>query len=376
MTIYDKLKNSLISAFREIAGLSEYEAKRELDALEFELKKLSEKVERGECSLEDAIRGTIRKVEIYSPPAFRQKMSDRAIESLYEKIDLFKELKREIIKMEDEDYIAKAIRGERLVDEITGEEISRHTPIVELPTGGVTSQENWDQYVELSKKYPEHSVHDIYEMIRKEKGYKRPQNLNKRLQRNYRHIRLYGNFKKRFFLDLAFSKQLIVTEEEFIEFVETYKPPKGYVWARMRSGAPPGFVKVYLKESTPPKYSDTNLERKFEEILNELGFKEEIDYQKQYLFFTYRIDFAFPHLKIAFEPGATYYHTPKWVEGKALEPFGFSPEEVYYPTKPDDIRKDRLLKRKGWVVGWLNENFVKNLSEVKEWVNRIVDKNF
>ena len=133
-------------------------------------------------------------------------------------------------------------------------------------------------------------------------------------------------------------------------------------------------LKVYLKKLTPPKYSNTDLERKFEEILNELGFKEGVDYQKQYQLFGYWIDFAFPHLKIAFEPGATYYHTPEWVEGEALESFGFSPEEVYYPVKPDDVRKDRLLKRNGWIVGWLNENFVKNLSEVKKWVSEIISR--
>jgi len=218
-------------------------------------------------------------------------------------------------------------------------------------------------------------VYDIYEMIRREKGkfVEDHKVTNKHLQRSHR-IKLHGTFKKRFFLDLAFSKQLIITEDEFIKFVETHKPPEGHVWARTPFGAPPGMLKVYLKKLTPPKYSNTDLERKFEEILNELGFKEGVDYQKQYQLFGYWIDFAFPHLKIAFEPGATYYHTPEWVEGEALESFGFSPEEVYYPVKPDDVRKDRLLKRNGWIVGWLNENFVKNLSEVKKWVSEIISR--
>ena len=166
---------------------------------------------------------------------------------------------------------------------------------------------------------------------------------------------------------------LIVTEEEFLRIVEKCNPPDGMVWARTPFGAPPGFVKVYLKKFTPPKYSDTDLERMFEEILNELGFREGIDYQKQYPIFSKVVDFAFPEIKVAFEPGATYWHTPEWVEGEPLKSFGLSPEEVYYPHKKEDIEKDRLLKRNGWLVGWLNENFVKEKNAVKNWIIEIIN---
>ena len=166
---------------------------------------------------------------------------------------------------------------------------------------------------------------------------------------------------------------LVVTEDEFLRIVEKCKPPDGMVWARTPFGVPPGFVKIYLKRFNPPKYSDTDLERMFEEILNELGFSRGIDYQKQYPIFSKVVDFAFPEIKVAFEPGATYWHTPKWVEGVPLKSFGLSPEEVYYPPKREDIEKDRLLKRNGWLVGWLNENFVKERNAVKDWIIEIIN---
>ena len=166
---------------------------------------------------------------------------------------------------------------------------------------------------------------------------------------------------------------LTVTEDEFLRIVEKCKPPDGMIWARTPFGAPPGFVKIYLKKFTPPKYKDTDLERVFEEILNELGFKEGIDYQKQYPILSKVVDFAFPEIKVAFEPGATYWHTPKWVEGEPLKSFGLSPEEVYYPPKKEDIEKDRLFKKNGWIIGWLNENFVKERNVVKDWIIEIIN---
>ncbi len=170
----------------------------------------------------------------------------------------------------------------------------------------------------------------------------------------------------------ALTKKLIVTKEEFIEFIETHEPPEGYVWAITPFGAPPGKYKIYLKKFSPPKYSDTDLERCFERILNELGFREGIDYQKQYLILGKVVDFAFLDKKIVFEPGATYWHTPKGVKGIALKPFGFSPDEVYFPPKKEDIEKNDTLSRNGWTVVWINEKFVNHVDELKNLIKIIL----
>ena len=60
--------------------------------------------------------------------------------------------------------------------------------------------------------------------------------------------------------------------------------------------------------TTSLKTENTTLEQKFEEILKELGYNEGEDYIKQHGLLNYKIDFAFPELKIGFEPGASEWH--------------------------------------------------------------------
>jgi len=146
-----------------------------------------------------------------------------------------------------------------------------------------------------------------------------------------------------------------VTEEEY-QALELFvkKNLQGFRLLRISSGRlpPPGFVRVKLVEMshTTPKYEDTDLEKTFEWVLIDLGFREGRDYKKQHHVLGWRLDFAFPHLKVAFEPGAAFYHTPQG-RGKPWNPFGLSPEEVYNPPLEKDIEKNEMLKEEGWVIG-------------------------
>jgi len=161
-----------------------------------------------------------------------------------------------------------------------------------------------------------------------------------------------------------------VTEEEYRVLREN--PPEGFVLIRISHGRlpPSGCVRVKFvrRPSTIPRYENTELEERFEWILNDLGYREGRDYKKQCFVSGKRLDFAFLHLKLAFEPGATYFHG----RGRPLKPFGLSPEEVYSPPAERDIEKNEILKEKGWVIGWLNEKFVEYIPEVKDWIRRLI----
>jgi len=174
----------------------------------------------------------------------------------------------------------------------------------------------------------------------------------------------------------AYLEGIIVTEEVYQELRRSLLPPPGLVWRKIPFGIllPPGLVKVKLVKmpSTIPKYKDTDLEKKFEWILINLGFMEGRDYKKQYRVSVWILDFAFPDLKVAFEPGATFYHTPSG-HGKPSKPFGLSPGEVYDPPLEKDIEKNEMLRKEGWVIGWLNEEFVKHIPEVKGWIRRLIE---
>jgi len=173
----------------------------------------------------------------------------------------------------------------------------------------------------------------------------------------------------------AYLEGIIVTEEVYQELRRNLLPPPGLVWRKIPYGIllPQGLFRVKLVKMphTIPKYEDTDLEKTFERILIDLGFMEGRDYKKQYRVLGKSLDFAFPHLKVAFEPGATFYHTPSG-HGEPREPFGLSPGEVYHPPLERDIEKNEMLKEEGWVIGWLNEKFVKHIPEVKGWIRRLI----
>lgn len=452
MSVYNKLRDAFVSALRDIAGLSEDEAKKELSAFELEFKKLAEMVEKGERTLEDVIEELIKKVETYARPSFHQRVQSevKANEFVsksrgrkvipfselvpisidkYQKENLmyyFKKLHRyksrlalsiyyqlrpvkhvepvSVIRKkipdankpipthaEFEGFVIRYNETTRCFEYVItgdtsryGKDFSEMLSRLIVNSVGPASEDSFCFIMaanvimpieEGKKEITEDGLGTLFSVlslvIESCRGLQKA-----KPQSSSSHEDVSEKCQE--YIYSALVKQLTVSEEIFYRIIENCQPPEGYVWARtpfvrMQPDDPLGQVRVHLKKFTPPKYSDTDLERKFEEILNDLGFKKDVDYRKQYQLYTYSIDFAFPDLKIAFEPGATYYHTPKWVEGEALKPFGFSPEEVYFPPKPEDIKKDRFLKRNGWIVGWLNENFVNNLPEVKKWISEIIE---
>jgi very-short-patch-repair endonuclease len=102
----------------------------------------------------------------------------------------------------------------------------------------------------------------------------------------------------------------------------------------------------YVIKLVPPAKRNTDLEKKTEQYLSELGFKEHEDYEKQYYVSGYWIDFAFVNEKVAVEPGADYWHTPE-----------------------KDETKEKALNEMGWKVIWFNEN---DISQDGGWVKRII----
>ena len=63
-----------------------------------------------------------------------------------------------------------------------------------------------------------------------------------------------------------------------------------YIIERSHFGRP---EQLQIRVLVPPAKRDTDLEKKTEQYLNELGFKEHDDYEKQYNVSRYWIDFAF-----------------------------------------------------------------------------------
>ena len=128
------------------------------------------------------------------------------------------------------------------------------------------------------------------------------------------------------------------------------------------------------KQHNPPsqRKKDTDLEQELEEILKELGYNEGEDYIKQYGLLNYKIDFAFPELKIGFEPGASEWHATdkRWGDNYV----GLSPESVYNEPKIEDVKKDRALYGSGWILIWLNEEFKHNIEDTKEYIQGILEK--
>jgi len=108
--------------------------------------------------------------------------------------------------------------------------------------------------------------------------------------------------------------------------------------------------RIVVKAPPPPKSCDTNLERAVEEILNDLGYIEGRDFKKQYPACGYYLDFAFPRIKLAIEPGARYWHNDR--------EHSFEPE------------KDEILRLDGWKILWYDEEDLSNSERVKEEIGR------
>lgn len=129
--------------------------------------------------------------------------------------------------------------------------------------------------------------------------------------------------------------------------------------------------KVFRKRVRPPKNRDTDLERKMESYLNELGFKERKDYEKQYnTFGEYRLDFAFIKERVAIEPSGNYWHGTKEEIERFKKTMGVS---LGSPRYRQDRRKTRALQEKGWVVLWFYEDEISSRKEeIKELIRSTV----
>lgn len=111
--------------------------------------------------------------------------------------------------------------------------------------------------------------------------------------------------------------------------------------------------KWHIRRLTEPRKKDTDLEQIVESILNSMGYRENIDYEKQYKterggFF---LDFAFPERRLAIEPHATYWN------GEST------------------ASKRKKLKEMGWTVLWYDEDDLhhkrnKVEKEIHDYLNR------
>jgi len=139
-----------------------------------------------------------------------------------------------------------------------------------------------------------------------------------------------------------------MSEVEIITFMRR----NGFVPFRIAFGPHAGEIAFRRERTDTQQTCDTDLEMIVEDILIDLGYKERWDYQKQYHTLGKILDFAFPTIKLAIEPGASYYH-------------GNRPHSI-------DPEKDAILRREGWEIHWYNEDDLKDVESVKERIsNRI-----
>jgi very-short-patch-repair endonuclease/outer membrane protein assembly factor BamB len=134
-------------------------------------------------------------------------------------------------------------------------------------------------------------------------------------------------------LDIATLNSLGFDEGTIVKFEDGSR----YILERRYFGSP---ELVQVRELVRPRWKDTDLEKKTEEFLNELGFKEHADYEKQYPVSIYWIDFAFVNERVAVEPGADYWH-----------------------PKGKDKAKEKALKERGWEILWFNEDDINHDEE-------------
>jgi WD40 repeat protein/very-short-patch-repair endonuclease len=151
-------------------------------------------------------------------------------------------------------------------------------------------------------------------------------------------------------LDIATLNSFGFDEGTIVKFEDGSR----YILERHYFGSP---ELVQVRELVRPRWKDTDLEKKTEEYLSELGFKEHGDYEKQYGVSIYWIDFAFVNEKVAVEPGADYWH-----------------------IKEKDEGKEKALNERGWEVLWFNEDDINHDEEgvkrkIREAVMRKREKN-
>lgn len=137
-----------------------------------------------------------------------------------------------------------------------------------------------------------------------------------------------------------------VTYEEFIVISRKVPAPKDFEWRFRSLGEKPGTA--FLARKAHVKTYDTALERIVEDALIKLGYKEGVDYKKQFPLLGYILDFVFSKLRFAIEPGARKWHNPE-----------------------RDEKKDNDLRGVGWKILWLYEDELKDQHVL---LNRIRDE--
>jgi len=124
----------------------------------------------------------------------------------------------------------------------------------------------------------------------------------------------------------------------------------GFVPFRIAFGQNAGEIAFRRVPQTKPQiFSDTDLELIVEDILTALGYKVRGDYRKQHHTCGYIIDFAFPTIKLAIEPGARYWHGDR--------------------EHAIDHEKDRILRREGWEILWYDEEDLRDEERVEEEIS-------
>lgn len=126
----------------------------------------------------------------------------------------------------------------------------------------------------------------------------------------------------------------------------------GFVPFRINFGRNMGEIAFRRERTDTQQFCNTDLEMIVEDILIDLGYKERWDYQKQYHTLGKILDFAFPAIKLAIEPGASFYH-------------GNRPHAI-------DPEKDEILRMDRWEILWYDEDDLKDVESVKKQIsNRI-----
>src|SRR6056297_2479242 len=103
-------------------------------------------------------------------------------------------------------------------------------------------------------------------------------------------------------LEAAAGAKEVESDEEYREFIKNNSPPDGYIWGRTPFGASPGSWQVHVKEEPEIRGTGTDLEQQLERYLTEWGYQDQFQHDFRYL--EYQLDFADTDAKIALEPGA------------------------------------------------------------------------
>lgn len=99
----------------------------------------------------------------------------------------------------------------------------------------------------------------------------------------------------------------------------------------------------------------SDLEESMETILSQIGFIKGTDFASEYCLRTkygYRLDFAFPQIKLGIECDGEYWHQP---------------------NNHHDIKRDGFFKGKGWtILRFTGIDIINNPNAVKDKINEVI----